>query len=823
MKKITFLFFVLFFTSFSTIAQTTTVTKQNTLILTNHSYGLTNPLHNAGSPMTYNPSEISTNGAAFSINYTNQGGTSFDGYPSGTVGGFKSGGTYNSANVATSGMPVQIQNLGDDLRINWKTSQANANDSDDKWWATINVIFDGGTETSEPDSSTRDYDLVIQNVSYQQDSFADLINPGGRYWYFARNTDGSIKPYTVYLNGVAYSWAVRYKFFDYPSGHANEDKNDKVHIKFIPIDNSTPIPNLDHSLKQFINCTKNYISDLPLSSSELALANSKVALDNLWIKAISAGYEVYEGSSTLANDYFYTTIDNTVPNSISNLSANAQTGSVALNWNASTDVAFNTYTVYRSTNGGNYSAIISDLRTNSYTDTSIGTNLYTYYVTAEDRSFNESTQSNSVSADLSIPNTPSTVTATVLDCNSIDLTWSDNSDDEDSFSILQSVNGSSYSEVQTVTSNTESFSFTNLLESTSYAFKVNAVNTNGSSADANSNTSTTNACPVYYTLSTNATNGSITPNNSSFLENTNVTLTATADSGYEFSNWSGDASGSINPLTITMDQNKTITAIFTAISTSSTLTLTTIDDAHVRNGSYKNNNHSSYNNLQIYQTTTNSAKRYTYLKFDLNNINNITSATLRLNNTGSNGDVLLKKVSNDNWSEGSITWNNKPSLGSTINTYSFNGSGNHDLDVTSYITAEAQGDGIVSFVLKGSSTNYMSISSKEGGNSPELIIEYSNSSAKSSGKKSILRYSEAKYDNVISVFPNPVISMLNFKINNPDIINGKIEIFDITGRLVKKKRIIGSSMQIELDGTLGIYLVKILNRGSLTTKRIVKQ
>ncbi len=43
---------------------------------------------------------------------------------------------------------------------------------------------------------------------------------------------------------------------------------------------------------------------------------------------------------------------------------------------------------------------------------------------------------------------------------------------------------------------------------------------------------------------------------------TQVTITATPDSGYEFSEWSGDASGKTNPITITMDSNKSVTANF---------------------------------------------------------------------------------------------------------------------------------------------------------------------------------------------------------------------------------------------------------------------
>jgi uncharacterized repeat protein (TIGR02543 family)/uncharacterized delta-60 repeat protein len=50
-------------------------------------------------------------------------------------------------------------------------------------------------------------------------------------------------------------------------------------------------------------------------------------------------------------------------------------------------------------------------------------------------------------------------------------------------------------------------------------------------------------------------------------EGTEVTITALPDSGYEFNGWSGDASGTTNPITITMDADKTITANFIATQT----------------------------------------------------------------------------------------------------------------------------------------------------------------------------------------------------------------------------------------------------------------
>ena len=46
-----------------------------------------------------------------------------------------------------------------------------------------------------------------------------------------------------------------------------------------------------------------------------------------------------------------------------------------------------------------------------------------------------------------------------------------------------------------------------------------------------------------------------------------VVVLATADKGREFDGWSGDASGTDNPLVITMDSDKAITANFTGLST----------------------------------------------------------------------------------------------------------------------------------------------------------------------------------------------------------------------------------------------------------------
>ncbi|MCB9137912.1 MAG: hypothetical protein H6642_06155 [Caldilineaceae bacterium] len=60
---------------------------------------------------------------------------------------------------------------------------------------------------------------------------------------------------------------------------------------------------------------------------------------------------------------------------------------------------------------------------------------------------------------------------------------------------------------------------------------------------------------------------SASPAMSAYPSGTEVTLTATADFGWRFAGWSGDAGGANNPTTFVMDRNKTVVATFVAEST----------------------------------------------------------------------------------------------------------------------------------------------------------------------------------------------------------------------------------------------------------------
>ena len=84
-----------------------------------------------------------------------------------------------------------------------------------------------------------------------------------------------------------------------------------------------------------------------------------------------------------------------------------------------------------------------------------------------------------------------------------------------------------------------------------------------------------------YTLTTSATNGSITlnPPGGVYTTGTVVTVTANPNTGYAFGNWSGDLSGSVNPTTITMNGNKSVTANFSVLPPGSQNVLFVVGDA----------------------------------------------------------------------------------------------------------------------------------------------------------------------------------------------------------------------------------------------------
>ena len=93
------------------------------------------------------------------------------------------------------------------------------------------------------------------------------------------------------------------------------------------------------------------------------------------------------------------------------------------------------------------------------------------------------------------PAAPTTLNATTVSSSQINLTWTDNANNENGFKIEQSTDGTNFTQVATVGSNAVSFSVTGLTASTTYSYRVASFNAAGNSAFSNTASATTSAAP----------------------------------------------------------------------------------------------------------------------------------------------------------------------------------------------------------------------------------------------------------------------------------------------------------------------------------------
>jgi titin len=136
-----------------------------------------------------------------------------------------------------------------------------------------------------------------------------------------------------------------------------------------------------------------------------------------------------------------------------------------------------------------YSEIASPgANTTSYSDSTLTANtLYSYRVRAHNAGGN-SAYSNEAHATTpaSVPNPPSNLVATTISKNQIDLTWTDNSSNENGFRIERKVDvGGTYAQIDSVGPDVTSYSNMALFGNTPYYYRVRAYNANGNSAYSN--------------------------------------------------------------------------------------------------------------------------------------------------------------------------------------------------------------------------------------------------------------------------------------------------------------------------------------------------
>ncbi|WP_251036596.1 Ig-like domain-containing protein [Arthrobacter sp. ISL-28] len=174
------------------------------------------------------------------------------------------------------------------------------------------------------------------------------------------------------------------------------------------------------------------------------------------------------------------------------------------------------------------------------------------------------------------------------------------------------------------------------------------------------------------------------------------------------------------------DRTWTFTTAAVGGGTSETVTLTATADSYVSSGATGTNNGTS-----VMLGVDNSPVEATYLKFDLSAYagRTLESATLQLRSagSGSTGKQNVKLVANDSWTEGGITYSNRPALGTSIGTLgptTTNTSYSVPLTVSG-LTGELGQQ--LSLGMDSSSSDGLDLNSKEAGSTtaPKLVLTLS--------------------------------------------------------------------------------------------------
>jgi len=192
------------------------------------------------------------------------------------------------------------------------------------------------------------------------------------------------------------------------------------------------------------------------------------------------------------------------PNAPSNIQAITPFSSqVDLIWTDNSDNEFG-FKIERKTGAeGTYSQIGTVLaEVTIYQDTGLACETTYYYRVLATNEAGDSGYSNEAdvtmgTCPITVPAAPSDLTAAIISSSQINLSWTDNSNNEDGFKIERKTgSGGTYTQVGTVVANAFLYQSTGLPCATTYYYRVRANNAAGDSGYSNETNATTSACPL---------------------------------------------------------------------------------------------------------------------------------------------------------------------------------------------------------------------------------------------------------------------------------------------------------------------------------------
>ena len=263
-----------------------------------------------------------------------------------------------------------------------------------------------------------------------------------------------------------------------------------------------------------------------------------------------------------------------------------------------------------------------------------------------------------------------------------------------------------------------------------------------------------------------------------------------------------------------------------------------VADSYVRDGaSYQGVNYGTATSMVV----KNDGVGYTreaYLKFDLSDLPaDAAQVKLRLYVTYANTGItsvpwIAQYVSNDSWTETGITWSNKPSATSNIDTVQGAAAGNYaEWDVTAIALAQKAADGILTLKVVSNTTGGTtdaSFSSKEAANSDfRPALDYSDGASlqRVTQPAAMVKMTTTGKETThtgTKVFPNPAGNYVRVQ---TDRVYNRAELTDISGRVMKRE-VLQGSRQFDIDLQQvppGLYMLLLSGPKGTELRKVVKQ